>query len=734
MARGSRRYRRSAAAAARDDTLDFAQLSGDAQLSALEALVDDARTTTYEAIGMHSSDAPSARIYGADPLDAVATANEKYETAREQQQQQQQGDAAADAQLDNIGRALRAVVRLAKAHANLRDIDEQLQHGDVAVAASAVAEAAALLAELQSDPDSPKLIARASVEILNTILIKKRAALRAELDYVAAETYKISAHGPIADVAVAFSIASNADGVPYENHVTPSDLFFALAELGLARARVDALADGLVARCFVPLLRNSSEPVAVVRTKIGATMSIGAFVGPRSETGPADPVERCSQVRDKWAVVIDFVQSDIFHDVDVADDHADIYAYLGSRLWESLCPLLRESLLVPLVPDVAASIGDTQQLVPLLELEEKWLAAGLIAADALHIKAAVRDLLQAYVSKRRRDLLTTVASVLAIDNANTVVVGGDTSLIDASGKSAGHSKKSSKKVSADASLAFPRCSISARAQMLVDFARETIALTTVAQEDAENAPSTAALYFYAVRDSFCLFRCLTPRPGADDPKHAFVLFNDCEYICHHLATLGLRFRDKWPPALQASATLVDVVASYRSLARASISPVLARTKDRIHHALGNWTQSGWLLADIVEDQSLLDKAENSLALASSIVSQIAGVAAAYLPDSMHLRVLGLLIGPIAEAVSGRLRQAALIRDSVARALLRLVSAVLALPDCFRYQQANALSSETLAASKGARAPIAKYCPEWDALISQIDRLKKISAQISTTAF
>ncbi|KAJ1828018.1 ribosome biogenesis protein ytm1, partial [Coemansia sp. RSA 2599] len=659
MVRGSRRYRRGGAA--REDTLDFAQLSGDAQLAALEALVDDARTTTYEAIGMHASDAPSARIYGADPLDAVATANEKFETAREQQQ----GDAAADAQLDSIGRALRAVVRLAKAHANLRDIDEQLQHGDVAVAASAVAEAATLLAELQTDPDSPKLVARASVETLQTLLIKKRAALRAELDYVAAETYRISVHGPLADVAVAYSIASNADGVPYENPVTPSDLFFALAELGLARARLDALADALAARCFLPLLRNSSEPVAVVHTKIGATMSIGAFVGARSETAPADPVARCSQVRDKWAVVLDFVQSDVFHDVDVADDHADVYTYLGSRLWAALCPLLRESLLVPLVPDAAASIDDTQQLVPLLELEEKWLAVGLISADALHIKAAVKDLLQAYVSKRRRDLLTTVASVLAIDDANTVVVGGETSLLDAGGKPAGH-KKNSKKVSADASLTFPRCSVSARAQTLVDFARETIALT-VAQEDAENTPNTAALYFHAVRDSFCLYRCLTPRPAGDDPKRAFVLFNDCEYICHHLATLGLRYRDKWPPALQSSATLVDVVASYRALAKASISPVLTRTKDRIQHALGKWTQADWLLADIVDDQLLLDKAENSLVLASGIVSQIAGVAAAHLPDSMHFRVLGLLIGPIAEAVSSRLKQAVLISDSAARA-------------------------------------------------------------------
>ncbi|KAJ2226460.1 ribosome biogenesis protein ytm1 [Coemansia sp. RSA 1722] len=722
MPPASRRYRRGGAT--RDDTVDFAQLSGAAQLEALHALVDGARTTTYEAIGMHTSDAPSARVYGTDPLDAVATANEKFEAAREQQR----GDAAADAQLDAIGCALRAVVRLAKAHANLRDTDEQLQHGDVAVAASAVAEAATLLAELQADADAPRLVARAPVDALHTLLVKKRAALRAELEYVAAETYRVSAHGPTADVAVAYSVAANADGVPYENPVTPSDLFFALAELGLARARVDALADALVARCFVPLLRSPADPVAVARTKIGATISFGAFVGPRAEPAAADPDLRCALVRDKWAIVVDFVQRDVFHDVDVTDDHADVYAYLGARLWTALCPLLREALLVPLVPDAAAAaVADTHRLVPLLELEEKWLAAGLIAPDALHIKAAVADLLHAYVAKRRRDLLTTVASVLAIDDTNTVVVGGpgDMPLLDTSSKSATH-KKPAKKTAADASLAFPRCSVSARAQTLVDFARETIALT-VAQDSPsdEGAPSTAALYFYAVRDAFCLYRCLTPPPASDDPKRAFVLFNDCEFISHHLATLGLRYRDKWPPALQASATLVDVVASYRALAKTSIGPVLARTKDRIRHALGSWTRADWMLADIVDDQALLDAAENSLALAAGIVTHIAAVAAAHLPDSMHLRVLGLLVGPIAEAVTRRISQAASVSDSAARALLRLVSAVLALADCFRHSPDSAQSVE-------AKAPVSKYCPEWDALLAQIDRLKKLSAQIPTT--
>ncbi|KAJ2442559.1 hypothetical protein GGI03_008172, partial [Coemansia sp. RSA 2337] len=134
MSRNSRRYRREAeaAVAAANDPADFEKRSGEEQLTVLEALIEEARTSTYEAINSHHRDFLSIRLHGQDPLDEVATLNDKYGLV------QSTIDPSAHKsieRLDAVGRALRAIVRLAKIHANLKDIDDQILHGDVAVAA-----------------------------------------------------------------------------------------------------------------------------------------------------------------------------------------------------------------------------------------------------------------------------------------------------------------------------------------------------------------------------------------------------------------------------------------------------------------------------------------------------------------------------------------------------------------------------------------------------------------------
>ncbi|KAJ2719842.1 ribosome biogenesis protein ytm1 [Coemansia sp. Benny D115] len=721
MPRAARRYNQRAGTG-EDDMATFAALSAPQQLSTLEALVDDARAASYEAISSYNGDILGTRIYGADPLDAVATANDKYEAAREQQ--------GSTPRLDAIGRALRAVVRLAKAHANLREMDEQLQHGDLAVAASSVAEAATLLAELTADPECFKLVARGPLDTLQSLLLKKRAALRAELEYVADSICCVRAQGPVAEVSVAYMVSVNADGAPYENSVSSSDLFFAMAELGLATARADAIADTLVTHCFVPLLRRPEEPLAVARTRLGATLSVGSFTS-KSTPGVTDS-DRCALVRDKWASVLDFMRQDVFHEVDIEDDHADLYAYIGSRLWSTLCPLVRDVLLMPMIPSDPVLLGDTQALVPLLELEDKWLEMGLVQPEALRIKMAVQDVVQAYMDKRRRDLLAVVAGVLASDDTNTVVVGGDSGGILEGGKMAKKDKsngKSAKGAASDSVLGFPRCSISQRAQTLVDFARETVSLAT--QETTKDTTDTAALYFYAVRDAFVLYRCLLPRYGnPEDAKAAFVMYNDCEYICHHLATLGLKGREKWPDALKASATFVDTIASYRALAKTALGPMLNRVRGQVAHALGPWTKPECSLLSTLRVDGL-DGMDTALALACGILERISSVALAYLPSDMCFRTLGLLIGPVVQHVAERIKSAAAPSDSEARALLRLVAPALGLADSFKYLSTE--SRNGLWFAKGSRAPVSKYCAEWDSLLEQIERLRSLSANIPTSS-
>ncbi|KAJ2485151.1 ribosome biogenesis protein ytm1, partial [Coemansia sp. RSA 2052] len=379
-----------------NDPADFEKRSGEEQLTMLEALIEEARASTYEAINSHNRDFLSIRLHGQDPLDEVATVNDKYGLV------QSTIDPSAHKcieRLDTVGRALRAIVRLAKVHANLKDIDDQILHGDVAVAASSIAEIGEMLSELEDD--SPLLVDAQAVDLLQVQYLKKRSALKAELDYLMAEMYQINDTGSsVVEMVVSYCVMSNYDDVPYENPVTLGDLFFALTNLDLYRDKMDVLADALIHRWFIPLLRNPNELLAVSKVRLFATINIGAYTASASSRSNGDELSvtqtHCELVRDKWSTVLDFIRDEMFHDVSIDEDHLVVYEYLGSKLWTALCPLLHEALLVPMVPADIDAIGDTQHMVPLLELEERWLGLGLIAADQLSIKDSIRALLQTY--------------------------------------------------------------------------------------------------------------------------------------------------------------------------------------------------------------------------------------------------------------------------------------------------------------------------------------------------
>ncbi|KAJ1934893.1 ribosome biogenesis protein ytm1, partial [Linderina pennispora] len=253
MSKRPRRSRREATAA---EEADFEKYSAEEQLSLLETWLELAKASTYEAINSHHRDFLTIRLYGKDPLDEVATLNDKCETARATA-----GDNADhQKRLATIEQCLDVVMHLAKTHADLKEVDEQITHGEVAVAASTIAEVGELLKGLEGE--CPRFIEHSAVATLQTQYIKKRSALRAELDYLMSEMYAVRSIGSVYELVVSYSVTANYDGVPYETPITISDLLFALTQLGLDKEKVTVLASTLVEHWFVPLLRSPAEALA----------------------------------------------------------------------------------------------------------------------------------------------------------------------------------------------------------------------------------------------------------------------------------------------------------------------------------------------------------------------------------------------------------------------------------------------------------------------------------------
>ncbi|KAJ2780017.1 hypothetical protein GGI15_003691 [Coemansia interrupta] len=634
---------------------DFGQLSGAAQVAHLEQLVSDVRAATYAAISAHTGHSQPTES-PADPLDAVATANAKYEVA-----QQHRADFAP--QLDAVGGGLRSLVRLAKAHANLRDSDEQLASGDLAAAAGLVSEAQVLLAELSEEEEEPSGSAAAAADMLRCVAVQRRAGLRAELEYVGAEMYMVEG----AHVEVRYAVERAADGAPYESAVAAGDLFFALGELGLATALADRLADGLAA--------------LVGRFSAAATCSAAE----RTE----DPLELA---RDKCASVVAFVRDDVFREMD-ADEHGGVVAYVGARMWRVVAPAMRE-----LVGRQQQDAG--RDLAALVDAEDAWVDAGLIAAEDACVRAAVRDQAYGRAAGRRADLLANVAELLGAAGANTAAVGEP--MADAA-------KGKPKAKGGGSPLAQPACKVSVRAQALVDFAHATVALP--AADDA-SANVTVAQQYLAVRDALALYRAVleaSVEAHVADRRGALQAAADSAYVARGLSTLCVAERERWAREerwVGRVAGFTDAVMAYRALGRRALTAAVEAAGRDVHRML----QAPWDAGGV--------------AAACAVVLRWAEDAAC-LPDDLRLRALGRLVAALLGRVRRRVAAAAMAAgDAEARAVRWAVAPVLRLPECFVY------AHPAPAVSRGARAPVAKYCGEWDDFLALVGRLDAISSGIS----
>lgn len=78
--------------------------------------------------------------------------------------------------------------------------------------------------------------------------------------------------------------------------------------------------------------------------------------------------------------------------------------------------------------------------------------------------------------------------------------------------------------------------------------------------------SALEVYFTA-RDIFDLYRAIVPvhyaRELGQDLARSMIYSNDCDYICHHLLTLGYQFQGVLPENTKALASFLDMIHLFR---------------------------------------------------------------------------------------------------------------------------------------------------------------------------
>lgn len=141
-----------------------------------------------------------------------------------------------------------------------------------------------------------------------------------------------------------------------------------------------------------------------------------------------------------------------------------------------------------------------------------------------------------------------------------------------------------------------------------------------------------ATLYRTAREMLDLFRAIIPvthgHEVANIPRTAAVLHNDCVFFAHHCLTLGLEYRDKFPPTspddsrgnlVRQTCVFVDMVPLFRDLADRSLGDMLDKQARQLVELvgeriplLGEALQSNEILAEWSDAENAMEAAKYHL--------------------------------------------------------------------------------------------------------------------------
>ena len=137
---------------------------------------------------------------------------------------------------------------------------------------------------------------------------------------------------------------------------------------------------------------------------------------------------------------------------------------------------------------------------------------------------------------------------------------------------------------------FEECHISQVASDLMNLCTET--MEKAVSESTSSHKLLPPILYRSTRELLDLYRATIPAVHGGDisniPRTAAVFHNDCAYFAHRLLTLGLEFRDRFPPdsednesPMRKLCTFLDLVPMFRELAEQCMNDMVRHQKEQI---------------------------------------------------------------------------------------------------------------------------------------------------------
>ncbi|TPX43680.1 hypothetical protein SeMB42_g04632 [Synchytrium endobioticum] len=689
---------------------------------------EELKVNVYGTINSNYRDFLNTSDYVLDLRDEIASIAEKVEQAKAQAED---GDKSfltklhlSSRSIKTLEQDLQALGILARLHYELQNFDHLVNIGEFVGAAATVAEMSLLVETLQELPNCDKSV----FNVVKSQTLIRRATLRHRLNDLFHSIFSFS-HGidGVNKLTVSQRIPMTAGKEYFDNPPTIEDLFAALATADMLQEKLQWLGQQLIPTFIVNVIKQPTAQVTQIKNKLHSQL---LFAGGKKVTTAGNLKSHLSTALEKIIFVCQFMlENGLPTGAPLGDDPPSYAKSFGETWAESLCRALLENALMPLIPDDKASLERFSELSESVRgFDAQLKELELIPPNREDLVTFISNLHHHYTLKRRNELLRVARDILLSDDTNTYLVtegterGGVAFLTKGTkeGKSAegpSDKRENGKFMGGkdgvevnDSSIKLPAMHISVQAQMLMELVYQTL----LEAEKTEDQQSAIELFFCA-RDLVDLYRAITPQHLADviesSITRAMIFYCDCEYIVHHLITLGYQFATKLPPPVKSYGTFVDLVPSFRKLGEYYFRNQLRHQRDVILNQLGLLTS--------LEDLSNEAKFKNIETHIKFLVNHLTGIAKSWkavLPKEMALQAVGLLLDTTLTSLIEKLRAITTLNMEDSYQLKYILSIVRRLEECFYVTKLDAKRKVI------EKAPIPKYAKTWELFISIVDAL------------
>ncbi|KAI8914229.1 hypothetical protein EDD86DRAFT_198772 [Gorgonomyces haynaldii] len=211
---------------------------------------------------------------------------------------------------------------------------------------------------------------------------------------------------------------------------------------------------------------------------------------------------------------------------------------------------------------------------------------------------AIEDIDSVSRENARLDVLETAMTILRSSDNNTVVVqdaterGGLSGLL---GIKYGKTINSKKTGMVDPEFQLHQIRISWQAQAIVEMIHQTL------QQLGTDSTRNAELLIQT-RDMAALYRSFLKRKlqnGRLDHSNSIIVYNDCEYMCHHFGVLSTMYGDALTPDLKTMGSFVDEFVLFQDYGQKVLEQKLEQEREYISQHLTEWRQLG-KIADYIQ--------------------------------------------------------------------------------------------------------------------------------------